>query len=158
MIHSAHNVAGSREERLMSTQISRGVRRLFSAMGYSSVCELPLPNGRRADVVAISASGLICIAEVKSSSADFRSDQKWPTYLEYCDQFFFAVANDGPVDLIPQHTGLIISDSYSGELIRDAPVIALASAKRRSMLLAFARDAADRLHRLQDPQSIERRR
>jgi hypothetical protein len=155
MINAGRNVTGSPEERLVSAQISRGVRRLLSATGYSSVCELPLPNGRRADVVAISASGHICIIEVKTSAADFRSDLKWPTDREYCDQFFFAVAKDGPVDLIPQNTGLILSDSYSGEIIRDAPIITLAPARRRSMLLAFARHAADRLHRLQDPRSIE---
>ena len=34
-------------------QIARGVRRLLRARGYASVTELPLLDGRRADVVAL---------------------------------------------------------------------------------------------------------
>ena len=141
---------------LVAPQILRGARRLMGAMGYSSVCELVLPNGRRADIVAISGAGQITIIEIKSCVADFQSDHKWPEYIDYCDQLYFAVAPDGPIDLIPLETGLIVADSYSGELVRDAPKLPLAAARRRAILLAFARHAADRLHRFQDPRTAER--
>ena len=34
--------------------------------------------------------------EIKSSLEDFRTDRKWRDYLDYCDSFFFAVAEDFP--------------------------------------------------------------
>lgn len=142
----------------VASSVLRGARRLLRAMGHSSVCELVLPNGRRADIAAISTSGRILIVEIKSSSADFRSDRKWPEYREYCDQLYFAVAPDGPIDLLPSDTGLIVADSYSGELFRDAPTLVMAPARRRAVLMAFARHAADRLHLLQDPQTTDRSR
>jgi hypothetical protein len=133
-------------------KITRGVRRLLATAGYSSVCELVLPNGRRADVVGMSGSGGILIVEVKSSAADFRADSKWPEYLSYCDQFYFALAPDGPVDLIPADVGLILADPYSGEFVRNAPHNPMVGARRRPILLAFARHAANQLHALQDNQ------
>lgn len=125
---------------------------MLATAGYSSVCELVLPNGRRADIVGMSGSGSILIVEVKSSAADFRADSKWPEYLSYCDQFYFALAADGPVDLIPADVGLILADSYSGEFVRNAPHSPMAGARRRSILLYFARHAANQLHALQDSQ------
>ena len=65
-------------------RITCGVRRLLATTGYSSVCELVLPNGRRADIVGMSGSGRVIIVEVKSSAADFRADTKWPEYVGYC--------------------------------------------------------------------------
>jgi len=131
-------------------RITRGVRRLLATTGYSSVCELVLPNGRRADIVGMSGSGRVIIVEVKSSAADFRADTKWPEYVGYCDQFYFALAVDGPVELIPSGVGLIFADAYSGEFARDAPHNPMPGAQRRPLLLSFARHAADRLHALQD--------
>lgn len=133
-------------------RITRGTRRLLATTGYSSVCELVLPNGRRADIVGMSGSGSIIIVEVKSSAADFRADTKWPEYLGYCDQFYFALAADGPVDLIPADVGLILADPYSGEFVRNAPHIPVVGPRRRPILLSFARHAANQLLALQDNQ------
>ena len=58
------------------------------------VSEVSLANGRRADVAAVAASGEIWIVEIKSSVEDFRTDQKWPEYRDYCDRLFFAVYNE----------------------------------------------------------------
>jgi len=132
-------------------RITRGARRLLATIGYSSVCELVLPNGRRADVAALSGTGKIMIVEVKSCAADFRADHKWQEYLDYCDELCFAVAPDGPIALIPESAGLIVADSYAGEFVRRPQATSIASARRRAMLLTLARHAADRLHRLQDP-------
>jgi len=57
--------------------IARGTARLLHAYGRCVVSELPLPSGRRADLVALDQGGEIWIAEIKSSVADFRVDQKW---------------------------------------------------------------------------------
>ena len=45
--------------------------------------------------------GRFVIVEIKSSLADFRADTKWPDYLPHCDFYYFAVADDFPVDVLP---------------------------------------------------------
>ena len=60
--------------------IARGTARYLRALGYGVVSELPLPSGRRADLVALGSGGEILIVEIKSSVADFRADQKWMDY------------------------------------------------------------------------------
>lgn len=55
------------------------------------VTEVSLANGRRADIAAVAASGEIWIVEIKSSIEDFRTDQKWPEYRDYCDRLFFEI-------------------------------------------------------------------
>ena len=60
-------------------------------LGYAALGEVTLATGRRVDAMAIDAKGEISVVEVKSSIADFRSDNKWHEYGEYCDRFYFAV-------------------------------------------------------------------
>jgi hypothetical protein len=131
--------------------ILRGVQRLLTVHGFTSVSEMPLANGRRADVLAVGPSGDIWIVEIKSSISDFRSDQKWPEYRNYCDRLFFAVDPSFPSEIIPADTGLIIADRYDGEIVRDAPEQKLAGARRKMLILQFARIAAARLTALIDP-------
>ena len=102
-----------------AAEIARGVLRLMSDYGFAGVTEMTLANGRRADIAAIGPGGEITIIEIKSSVADFRSDQKWPEYRPFCDRFYFAVAEDFPQDLIPDEAGLIIADAYGGAVLRD---------------------------------------
>jgi hypothetical protein len=132
-------------------QILRGVQRVLRDHTFASLCETPLASGRRADVLAIDSRSEIWIIEIKSSIADFRSDQKWPEYQEYCDRFFFAVAPDFPTDILPSAAGLILADSYGGEILRMPSVIPLAAARRKAVSLSFALLAARRLHALADP-------
>lgn len=137
--------------RPITADVTRGARRLLRAHGYATACEVALPNGRRADIIGLSGSGEIVIVEVKSGQADFLSDQKWPEYLPYCDFFYFAVHVGAPVDLIPRDTGLLLADKYGGAIERQASACAPAPARRRAAILAFARQAAQRLHDWQDP-------
>lgn len=132
-------------------RIARGARRLLWTMGYSTLTELPLRNGRRADITAIDARSRIVIVEIKSSIADYRADSKWPDYRDHCDELFFAVAPEMPADIMPPDAGLIIADEYGGRILRPAPELRLAAATRREMLVRFAHAAANRLHRLDDP-------
>ena len=134
--------------------IARGVRRLLRARGFSTVTELPLLDGRRADVVALNNDGALLIVEIKSSVADFRADRKWRDYAAHCDRLYFAISADMPADIMPEEAGLIVADAYGAEILREATARSIASATRRAVLLRFAQAAADRLHRLVDPGGI----
>lgn len=116
------------------------------------VSEISLANGRRADVAAVAGSGEIWIVEIKSSIEDFRTDQKWPEYRDYCDRLFFAVAPSFPNEILPADAGLIIADRYGGEILRPAPEHKLAGARRKAMTLRLVRTAAFRLQAAIDPE------
>lgn len=132
-------------------EILRGVQRVLKSHGFESLSEVVLANGRRADVMALNAKGDIWIVEIKSSIADFRSDQKWPEYRDYCDRLLFAVAPEFPNEILPPETGLILADKYDGEIIREAPEARLTAARRKAVTLAFARVAAARLMQSLEP-------
>lgn len=129
-------------------EIARGVLRVMSQHDFRGLKEVTLANHRRADVMGVGADGAIIIVEIKSSIADFRSDQKWPEYQPYCDKFYFAVNHDFPQDLIPEHCGLIIADAFGGAILREPEEIKLAAARRKAVTLRFARLAARRLRAL----------
>ena len=132
--------------------VARGVRRLLRSLGYSTLPEVALPSGRRADLVAVSGDSAIHIIEIKSCVADFRADQKWPDYRAHCDRLYFAIPQDMPQELLPPDAGLIVADAYGAMVLREAPEHRLAPATRRAMLLRFAQTGADRLHDLADPE------
>ena len=120
------------------------------------MCEVPLPNGRRADLMAIDGRGGLTIVEIKVSRADLIGDCKWLDYLDYCDHFFWAVPpNLAPIleqeRYLPGAAGLIVADRYDAEVIRPAPFIPLAAARRKVETLRFARRAARRLAGSLDP-------
>lgn len=129
----------------VTAALARGVTRLLIDHGLTPLLEVPLANGRRADVMALTASGEIWIVETKSCVADYACDAKWPDYIEYCDRFFFAVAEDFPRELIPEEAGLIVADGFGGAVLRDSPHRPLVAARRKAVTLQFARLAALRL-------------
>jgi len=135
----------------IAAEIQRGVCRALRALGLSVVTELPLAKGRRADVVGLSPSGDVLIVEIKSCLLDYRTDGKWQDYLELCDRLYFAVSADFPCDVIPHEAGLIFADRYGAELVRDGLVERLTAARRKAMMLCFARAAALRLQSHLDP-------
>jgi hypothetical protein len=119
--------------------VTRGAARLLVALGYAPLCEVCLPNGRRADLMALGPKGEIVIAEVKSGPEDYHTDRKWPEYLPYCDAFYFAVAPEFPREILPEGPGLIIADGFGGAVLTEAPVSPLAPARRKALTIAFAR-------------------
>ncbi|MFK7835352.1 MAG: MmcB family DNA repair protein [Sulfitobacter sp.] len=131
--------------------LARGVARHLISHGFACVEELVPTRGLRVDVMALGPKGEIWVVECKSSRADFASDAKWQGYLEWADRFFWAVDQDFPTELLPDDTGLIIADSYGGEIIRMGPETRLAPARRKVMVQKFAVHAARRLHMLRDP-------
>ena len=135
----------------ITREVCRGVCRLMRDLGHACIAEMPLPNGRRADVVALSQSGDLWIVEVKSSVEDFRTDHKWPEYRDFSDALYFAVAPAFPVELLPADAGLILADRYGGEVVRAAPETRLAPSRRKAMTLRFAHCAALTLQAVLDP-------
>jgi hypothetical protein len=125
--------------------VTRGAARLMAAMGFAPLLEVGLPNGRRADVMALGAKGEIVICEVKSGLDDYRVDRKWGEYLPFCDAFYFAVAPEFPQDVLATEPGLIVADAFGGAIIRPSPRTPLAGPRRKALTIAFARLAAGRL-------------
>lgn len=122
--------------------VTRGAARLLTALGYAPLAEVTLPNGRRADLMALGPKGQLFIVEVKSGIEDFRTDQKWHEYQPYCDAFAFAVAPEFPREVLPEEPGLIVADGFGGAVLREASPVPLAGARRKALTIAFGRLAA----------------
>src|ERR1700742_4333108 len=103
--------------------IARGTARLLRSLGFTSVSELPLPSGRRADLVALNERSEIWIVEIKSSVEDLRADHKWEDYRAHC-----------------------------AHMLCDAPEHRLPAPTRKLMTVRFGMAAALRINRLVDPQ------
>ena len=133
-----------------ASDVARGLARLFHRRGAMTLCEVPLPNGRRADIVALDAKGRIHIVEIKVARADLLGDAKWPDYLEYCDRFFWALPpglDPAPCHdqaRLPDRCGLIVADRYDAEVVREAAEHPLAPARRKAEHLRIARIAMRR--------------
>src|SRR6195256_2051309 len=122
--------------------IARGTARLLRSLGFSCISELPLPSGRRADLVALNERGEIWIVEIKSSIEDLRADQKWQDYRMHCDRLFFAFTQDLPCEIFPEQTGLIVADAYGAHLHCEAPEHRLAAPTPKLMTGRVAIGAA----------------
>jgi hypothetical protein len=140
----------------IAAEVARGVTRLLCRQDLFAVCEMPLPNGRRADLMAIDPRGGLTIVEIKVAKADLIGDGKWTDYLDYCDRFYWAVP---PIlarildeeRYLPGAAGLIVADRYDAAIVREAVHRPLAPARRKAELLHFARRAARRLSAQLDP-------
>jgi hypothetical protein len=128
----------------VTVEVTRGAARLLVGLGFAPLAEVGLPNGRRADLLALGPRGEIAIVEVKSSVEDYRVDRKWGEYAPFCEQFYFAVAPDFPRQILPDGPGLIVADGFGGAILTDSPITPLAPARRKALTLAFARLAAMR--------------
>lgn len=132
--------------------LARGVARHLADLGFASIEEFVPTRGLRVDVMALGPKGELWIVECKSSRADFMSDNKWQGYLEWADRFFWAVDADFPIEMLPEDTGLILSDAYGGEILRMPQETKVAPARRKVITQKFAFCAARRLHSLRDPE------
>lgn len=142
---------------LDARDVARGVSRLLYRMGCAAICEFPLGNGRRADVAGLSPKGRLCLVEIKVSLSDLRGDAKWPEYLDYCDEFYFAVPEGFPLGdfdteaFLPGRAGLMIADRFQAAIVRPATPLPLNATRRKTEMLRFARHAAHRLFFHLDP-------
>ena len=131
--------------------VARGIGRLFARNGIWCLAEMPLRSGRRADLMGVDGKGRIVIVEIKVSRADLLGDAKWPDYLDYCDRFYWGLAPhldraclDGPA-FRPDLCGVIVADGYDAEIVRPAPSLPLAAARRKTETERLARAALRRL-------------
>jgi hypothetical protein len=137
--------------------VCRGVTRLLSQAGLAAIPEVPLPNGRRADLLAIDAKGQVTIIEVKVSRADLHGDGKWPDYCDWCDRFYWALAAGLDPAILdtpayrPDMAGLIVADRYGAAVVREAAIEPIAAARRKAEMLRIARLAMRRLMIAGDP-------
>ncbi|MEY3986100.1 MAG: hypothetical protein RLZ59_1545 [Pseudomonadota bacterium] len=136
---------------LLAADVLRGVSRLLYRHEYLGVPEVPLRNGRRADIMALGPKGEIMIIEIKVSRADLLGDGKWPDYLDYCDHYYWAVPQGFDLTLFdrealaPDVAGLMVADRYDGAIVREASHRPLAAARRKTETLRIARLATRRM-------------
>lgn len=125
--------------------VARGICRLFARNDIWCLPEMPLRSGRRADLMGIDAKGQVVIVEIKVSRADLLGDGKWTDYLDHCDRFYWGLAPhlDRTVleteDFLPQACGVIVADGYDAEILRPAPTVPLAAARRKAEVERLAR-------------------
>jgi len=137
--------------------VARGICRLFARNDIWCLPEMPLRSGRRADLMGIDAKGQIVIVEIKVSRADLLGDLKWTDYLDHCDRFYWGLAPHldrsclDTESFLPGACGVIVADEYDAEIVRPAPTVPLAAARRKAETERLAR-AALRRHLIgQDP-------
>ena len=142
---------------LGAADVARGIARLFARNDIWCLGEVPLRNGRRADLMGIDARGHVVIVEIKVARGDLLGDGKWGDYLDYCDRFYWGVpplldraplASDA---FRPEACGVIVADGYDGEILRPAPLAPLAAARRKVQVEHLARIAMRRHAALIDP-------
>lgn len=149
--------SAERPEPISAQDVARGVSRWRWRAGIARLSEVPLGNGRRADVVGLGSDGRITLVEIKVALSDLRGDLKWPEYLDYCDRYFWAVPRAFPqADFAsdwfqPERAGLIVADRWDAVEMRSAAWVPLGGARRKAETLRFARRAAQRLLWLGDP-------
>src|SRR3984893_6505748 len=85
--------------------VCRGACRLMRQAGHAVLLEMPLPDGRRADIFAVARDGGLTIVETKSSIEDWRVDDKWPDYLDWGDLLYAAVPGHFPPAPVPDDSG-----------------------------------------------------
>lgn len=143
--------------RLTAPDVARGIGRLFARNGIWCLPEMPLRNGRRADLMGVDERGRIVIVEIKVARADLLGDSKWPDYLDFCDRFFWGLAaglDRAPLesaDYRPDCCGVIVADGYDAEILRPAPLQPLAAARRKVEIERLARAAMRRHALVLDP-------
>ena len=142
--------------------VARGIARLFARNDIWCLPEMPLKGGRRADLMGIDGKGQVVIVEIKVSRADLLGDAKWTDYLDHCDRFFWGLAPhlDRAVMetalFLPEACGIIVADGYDAEILRPAPLLPLAAARRKVEVERLARAALRRQVIAADPQYAAR--
>lgn len=144
-------------QRTEAHHVARGITRLFARNDIWCLPEMPLRNGRRADLMGVDAKGKIVIVEIKVQRGDLLGDGKWPDYLDFCDRFYWGLPPgldrsplDGP-DYRPDCCGVIVADAYDAEILRPAPSHPLAPARRKAEVERLARAALRRFTTAIDP-------
>lgn len=138
--------------------VARGICRLFARNDIWCIGEMPLRNGRRADLMGIDPKGQVIIVEIKTARADLLGDGKWPDYLKFCDRFYWGLSCELDraclelAEFQPECCGVIVADGYDAEIVRPAPLQPLAAARRKVEVERLARAALRRQLVAGDPE------
>ena len=132
-------------------RLARGVCRYLVTLDFAPLTEVTPARGLRVDVMALGPTGELWVIECKSGRRDYQTDHKWQNYLGWCDRFFWAVDAAFPVGILPQASGVILCDGFGAEIVRMPSEHRLAGARRRALTARFARQAALRVARAEDP-------
>ncbi|MXO51838.1 MmcB family DNA repair protein [Erythrobacter gaetbuli] len=140
-----------------AVEVARGIMRLFARNDVWLMPEIPLRNGRRADLMGLDPKGRVVIVEIKVQRGDLLGDGKWPDYLDFCDRFYWGVPphlDRSPLEgggYRPDCCGIVVADGYDGEIVRPAPLHPLAAARRKVEVERLARAAMRRMTVAADP-------
>ncbi|MGB3723242.1 MAG: MmcB family DNA repair protein [Pacificimonas sp.] len=142
---------------LTAQDVARGIGRLFWNQKRHMLTEVMLPGGRRVDIMALGVDGRLTVVEIKVSVADLRGDRKWPDYLDWCDNFYWGIPAGFDAELLeeecfsPGSCGLIVADRFEAAVLRRPCEDKLSAPRRKRATLLFARAAAARMMRANDP-------
>lgn len=145
------------DEARTARDVARGICRFFARNDIWCLSEMPLRSGRRADLMGIDAKGHVVIVEIKVSRSDLLGDAKWTDYLDHCDRFYWGLAPQldraclETEPFLPGSCGVIVADGYDAEILRPAPLIALAAARRKVEVERLARASLRRQVVSSDP-------
>jgi len=151
----------SQEAPSSARDVARGISRLFARNDIWCLPEMPLRGGKRADLMGIDAQGHVIIVEIKVSRADLLGDTKWTEYLDFCDRFYWGLAPD--LDraclqggaFLPDRCGVLVGDGYDAEIVRPAPLLQMAAARRKVEVARLARASLRRMVNAADPQTLQ---
>jgi hypothetical protein len=144
-----------------AASVQRGICRLFARNDVWCLAEMPLRGGRRADLMGVDAKGHVVIVEIKVSRADLLGDSKWADYLDFCDRFYWGLAPGldraclEQDDFLPDRCGVIVGDDYDAEIMRPAPLLQMAAARRKVEVERLARTALRRMVNAADPLTLQ---
>ena len=133
------------DEFLNTQRITDAIARSYFGQGDGVLREFKLKNRRRVDLVTINEKGWIIIIEIKSSPEDFLSDKKWGEYIDWADQFYFGVAQNFPIDILPKEHGIITTDGFDTYEARKSPVKKLNGSRRNTLVRKLARASMRRV-------------
>ena len=133
------------DEFLSTQRITDAIARSYYGQGDGVLREFKLKNRRRVDLVIINEKGWIIIIEIKSSPADFLSDKKWGEYIDWADQFYFGVAHNFPIGILPKEHGIITTDGFDVYQAQPSPVQKLNGSRRNNLIRKMAKASMRRI-------------
>ena len=133
------------DEFLNAQRITDAIARSYFGQGNGVLREFKLKNRRRVDLVTINDKGWIIIIEIKSSPEDFLSDKKWGEYIDWADQFYFGVAYNFPISILPKEHGIITTDGFDVYQAQPSPIHKLNGSRRNNLICKMAKVSMRRI-------------
>ena len=133
------------DEFLSTQRITDAIARSYYEQGDGVLREFKLRNRRRVDLVITNDNGWIIIIEIKSSPEDFLSDKKWSEYIDWADQFYFGVAHNFPISILPKEHGIITTDGFDVYQAQPSPIHKLNGSRRNNLIRKMAKASMRRI-------------